>query len=87
MKVLAQRLAALETQKTTGQAIRWFTGYADKDRYYEVGQTPVDYRLGINNAAETGTAYTIADIEAIRTSGTICQVITVVYQDKPIVTG
>ena len=82
MTRLSARVAALETRhRPRHTPVRGFTGYAAEDRYYEAGITPVDYRQGINGAAEDGYCYSKADLAKLERQGHQLSVISVEYAD------
>jgi len=82
MTKLSARLAALETHhRTRHTPVRGFTGYAADNRYYESGISPVDYRLGINGAPESGECYSRADLAELERQGYQLSVISVEYVD------
>ena len=79
---LTQRLNQLEAQhKTVAKVVRYFTGYPQVNRFYEVGSSPINYRNGLNNAPEAGTAYTSADIDNLKHQGQPVDVLEVRYID------
>ena len=79
---LNERLKQLEAQhKTVARIVRYFTGYPQVNRFYEVGSSPINYRLGLNNAPEAGTTYTSADIDNLKRQGQPVDVLEVRYID------